>query len=120
MNKIGQISFSNFKPKRRYYHCGDVQISTNFRFAIIAVIFVVSNNRPVSIYNSSTILCGQFRKWDWPFHAISFSTKIYTTEAAMDDKIPFYALDLRNISRLVKTKTMPSGQYWVFNFGATL
>ena len=37
----------------------------------------------------------------------------------MDVKIPFYALDLRNISRLVKTKTktraMPNGQYWVFN-----
>ena len=33
----------------------------NLRCDIIAVIFVVSNNRPVSIYNSSTIFCGQFR-----------------------------------------------------------
>ena len=36
----------------------------------------------------------------------------------MGDKTPFYALDLRNISGLVKTKTktraMPNGQYWVF------
>ena len=41
----------------------------------------------------------------------------------MDDKIPFYALDLRNISRLGKTETktraqclmvvIPNGQYWV-------
>ena len=76
--------------------CVDVQISTNLRCAIIAVIFVVSNNRPVSIYNSSTISCGQFRNWDWPFRAIKFSKKIYTTEAAMDDKIPFYALGIRS------------------------
>ena len=37
----------------------------------------------------------------------------------MDDKIAFYAFDLRNINRLLKTKTkthaMPNGQYWVFN-----
>lgn len=36
----------------------------------------------------------------------------------MEDKILFYALDLRNVSRLVKTKiktcAMPDGQYWVF------
>ena len=34
---------------------------TNLHCAIIAVIFVVSNNRPVSTYNSSTIFCGQFK-----------------------------------------------------------
>ena len=37
----------------------------------------------------------------------------------MDEKIPSYALDLRNISRLVKTKQkytrkMRNGQYWDF------
>ena len=96
------------------------QVSTNLRCAIIAVIFVVSNNRPVSIYNSSTIFCGQFRNWDWPFHAISFSKKIYTTEAAMEDKIPFYALDLRNISRLVKTKTKTRAQCLMVNTGSLI
>ena len=85
------------------------QVSTNLRCAIIAVIFVVSNNRPVSIYNSSTIFCGQFRNWDWPFHAISFSKKIYTTEAA---------IDLRNISRLVKTKTKTRAQCLMVNTGS--
>ena len=84
-----------FQTEERIFHCGDVQISTNLRCAIIDAIFVVSNNRHVSIYFSNTIFCGQFRNWDWPFHAISFRKKIHTTEAAMEDKIPFYALDLR-------------------------
>ena len=87
-----------FQTEERNFHCGDVQISKNLRCAVIDVNFVVSNNRPVSSYNSNTIFCGQFRNWDWPFHAISFPKKIHPTEAAMDDKIPFYALDLRNIS----------------------
>ena len=36
----------------------------------------------------------------------------------MDDKIPFYALDLRNISRLVKTKTQIGAQCLVVNTGS--
>ncbi len=42
-------------------------------------------------------------------------SSIYTTEAAMDDKIPFHALDLRNISRLVKTKTKSRAQCLMVN-----
>ena len=88
-----------FQTEERNFHCGDVQISKNLRYAIIDVIFVVSNNPPVSIYNSNTIFCGQCRNWDWTFQAISFPKKIHTMEAAMpDNKIPFYAVDLRNIS----------------------
>ena len=36
----------------------------------------------------------------------------------MDDKIPFYALDLRNISRLVKTKTKIRAQCLMVNTGS--
>ena len=36
----------------------------------------------------------------------------------MDDKIPFYALDLRNISRLVKTKTKTRAQCLMVNTGS--
>ena len=43
-NKTGEINFSNYKPKRGYFHRDVVQISTNFRCTIIEVIFVVSNN----------------------------------------------------------------------------
>ena len=88
-----------FQTEERNFHWrGDVQISKNLRYAIIDVIFVVSKNQPVSIYNSNTIFCGQCRNWDWTFQAISFPKKIHTTEAAMDNKIPLYAVDLRNIS----------------------
>ena len=73
------------------------QHSANLRFAIFEVIILVSNNQPLSIYNSNTIFCEQFRNEDWPFNVISFPEKIYTTEAAMEDKIPSYALDLRNV-----------------------
>ena len=117
-NKTSQISFSNSKPKGGYFHCVDVQISANLVCAIIDVIFVVSNNQPVSTYNSNTISCGQFRNWDWPFDDISFSKKIYITEAAMYDKISFYALDLGNISSLVKTKTKARAQCLMVNTGS--
>ena len=83
--QTGQISFSNSKPKRGYFHCGDVQISANPRCAIIDVIFVVSNNRPVSIY---TIFCGQFRNWVWPFHAISFPKKFKRRKQQWTTKFP--------------------------------
>ena len=36
----------------------------------------------------------------------------------MDDKIPFYALDLRNISRLVKIKTKTRAQCLMVNTGS--
>ena len=36
----------------------------------------------------------------------------------MGDKIPFYALDLRNISRLVKTKTKTRAQCLMVNTGS--
>ena len=84
--KTGQISFSNSKPK---VHCGDVQISTNLHnlcYHRSGLRCIVSNiNQLVSIHNSKTIFCGQFRNWDWPFNAVSFPKKIYTTEAAMYD-----------------------------------
>ena len=38
----------------------------------------------------------------------------------MDDKIPFYALDLRNISRLVKTKTKTRAQCLMVNTGSLI
>ena len=55
---------------------------------------------------------------DGAFHTINFPKKIYTTEAAMDGKIPFYALGLRNISRLVKTKTKTRAQCLMVNTGS--
>ena len=38
----------------------------------------------------------------------------------MDDKIPFYALDLRNISWLVKTKTKTRTQCLMVNTGSLI
>ena len=38
----------------------------------------------------------------------------------MDDKIPFYALDLRNNSRLVKTKTKTRAQCLMVNTGSLM
>ena len=46
---------------------------------------------------------------------MGFPKKIYTTEAVMYDKIPFYALDLIKISRLVKIKTKPRVQCLMVN-----
>ena len=82
----GQISFLNSKP-----------------------IFVVSNNQLVSIYRSNTIFCGQFRNWDWPFHATSFPKKNYTKEAVKKRWLPRYRENQNKI-----TRAMPNGQYWVF------
>ena len=47
-----------------------------------------------------------------------FSKKIYTTEAVMEDKILFYALDLRNVSRLVKIKIKTRAQCLMVNTGS--
>ena len=99
-NKTGRISFSNSKPKRGYFHWSEIKHQQTS-----VVLSSTWSKRPVSIYNSNTISCGQFRNWDRPFHAIRFPNKIYTTEAALYDRIPFHVLDLRNVSRLVKTKT---------------
>ena len=94
-------------------------MSTNLRCAIMDVIFILSNNRPVGIYNSHTIFCRQFRNWDWPFLAKSFRKKIAQKKQLRTTKIAFHALDLRNNGclALVKTKKNTRAQCLMVNTG---
>ena len=114
---IGSIKIDTSKQNRRY----QLFDRTNLRCAIIDVIFVVSNNRPLSIYNSNTIFCGQFRQ------------KLILTFACHNSPPPpkkkitrrkqrwtTNALDLRNNScvALVKTKTKTRTQCLLVNTGS--
>ena len=79
--------------------------------------FVVCNNQPVSIYNSNTIFCGQFRNRDWPFRVTRFPKKFTRRKQWWTTKISFDAFDLRNDGCLasVKTKTISHAQYLMAN-----